>query len=76
MARELGAVVGDDPCWNSKATHQIFQELDSSLSSNLSHSSHFRPLRKLVYRNEQEFKAPDFSGEVAEDIEPPDRKWP
>ena len=25
---------------------------------------------------EQEFKAPDCSGEGAEDIEPPDRKWP
>ena len=28
-ARELGAVISNDPCRDSEATHQFFQELDS-----------------------------------------------
>ena len=37
---------------------------------------HFRPLCELVDGDVQVLKAPDSSGKRAEDIEPPDRKWP
>ena len=76
MARELGAVINDDPGRDPEAAHQSFQELDCLLSTQLSHGLYFRPLCKLVDCNEQEFKAPGSSGERAEDIEAPDRKRP
>ena len=74
--RELGAVVSDDPGRDSEAAHQSFQELDSRLSSHLSHGYYFEPHCKLVDCNEQEFKALGSTGERVEDIEPPDRKQP
>ena len=37
---------------------------------------HPRPLCELVDCNVQVLKAPDSSGKGAEDVEPPDRKWP
>ena len=74
--RELGAVFGDDLCSNPEGAHKSFQELDSRLSSHLSHGIYFWPLCKLVDGNGQEYKAPDSLGERAEDIEPPDQKWP
>jgi hypothetical protein len=76
MACELGAVVCDHLGENSKMAHQSLQELNSCLCSHLSHWLYFRPLSKLVDSNEQEFEAPGTSGERAQDIKPPDQKWP
>ena len=70
---ELGAVVGDDPCRDPEAAHQSFQELDSRLSSHLSHGLYFLLLCKLVDCNKQEFKAPGSMGEGVQDVEPPDK---
>jgi hypothetical protein len=28
VAGELGSIIGDDPIWNAKAGHQIFDELE------------------------------------------------
>jgi hypothetical protein len=74
-ACELGVVVSDYLGGYSKAAHQSLHELDSCLGGNLSHWLYFRPLCKLVDCHEQEFKAPDTSGEWAQDVEPPDQKW-
>src|SRR4051812_40326171 len=75
-ARELRTVVGDDPIRDPEAANNQPEELDYLLCCHLPHCFHFRPLCELVDRNVQVLKAPDCSGEGAEDVEPLDRKWP
>ena len=75
-ARELRAVVGDDPVRDPETANNRPEELDCRLCCHLPHWLHFRPLCELVDCDVQVLKAPDSSGKGAEDVEPPDRKWP
>ena len=54
MAHELGVVISDDPCRNSKMTYQFFQELDSRARSHLFTavtSGHFVNLSMAMNKN-------------------------
>src|SRR6187399_2020846 len=73
---ELCAVVGDDPVRDSETANNRPEEPDRRLCCHLSHWFHFWPLCELVDCNVQVLKAPDSTGERAEDIEPPDREGP
>src|SRR4051812_5828966 len=76
VACELRTVVGDDPVRDPEAANNRPEEFDRGLGRHLPHWFYFRPLCELVDCDVQVLKAPDNSGEGAEDIEPPDRKGP
>ena len=74
-ACELGAIVGDDSGGYPKAAHQSFQELDSRLSSHLSHGStsgHFLNLSIATNKNSKPLvargKGPKMSSPQTENV--------
>ena len=76
IASELRTIVGDDPVRDPETANNRPKELDGWLCCHLPHCFHLWPLCELADRNVQVLKAPDSTGEGAQYVEPPDRKWP
>ena len=75
-ARNLRAVVVDDPVRNPETANNRTEELDCLLCCDLPHCFHFWPLCELVDCNVQVLKAPNNTGERAQYVKPPDRQRP
>ena len=73
---ELSSVIGDDPIWNAKEGHQIFDELERRVLVGFRDCSCLGLFRELVDRHVQPFIIPNGSWERSQDIEPPDRERP
>ena len=76
LARELGAVVGDDRIWDPEPEDNVSKEHNSLLGSNLADGSSLDPLGEFVDCHQQVGVAPGRLLQRANEVQSPYCKWP